>query len=65
MARVQLVFTDRPDGKFDLEMFVDNGQEEDATQARTHAELARRLFIDFMRSKHCTDKLDEHKANQH
>ena len=50
MARVQLVFTKRPDGKFVLATFVDNGQEEDVTRARTHAELARRLFIDFMRS---------------
>ena len=51
MAKVGIVFTDTPDGGFDLDFLMFEGKHSEQTPAIVNAELAVRLFTQFMKSR--------------
>lgn len=51
MAKVGIVFTDTPDGGFDFDFFMFEGKPSEQTPAIVNAELAGRLFTQFMKSR--------------
>lgn len=51
MAKVGIVFTDTPDGGFDFDFFVFEGEHTEQTPAIVNAELAGRLFTQFVKSR--------------
>lgn len=50
MAKVGIVFTDTPDGGFDFDFFMFEGRHSEQTPAIVNAELAGRLFTQFVKS---------------
>lgn len=50
MAKVGIVFTDTPDGGFELDFFMFEGKHSEQTPAIVNAELAERLFTQFIKS---------------
>ena len=51
MARVGIVFTDTPDGGFELDFLMFEGKHSEQTPAIVNAELAERLFTQFVKSR--------------
>ena len=51
MAKVGIVFTDTPDGGFELDFVMFEGKHSEQTQAIVNAELAERLFTQFVKSR--------------
>lgn len=51
MARAAIVFTDTPDGGFDFDFFMFDGDHSEQTPAIINAELAGRLFMKFIKSQ--------------
>ena len=51
MAKVGIVFTDTPDGGFELDFLMFEGKHSEQTPAIVNAELAERLFTQFVRSR--------------
>lgn len=51
MAKVGIVFTDTPDGGFDLDFLMFKGKHSEQTPAIVNAELAERLFTQFVKSR--------------
>ena len=51
MAKVGIVFTDTPDGGFDFDFSMFEGKHSEQTQAIVNAELAERLFTQFVKSR--------------
>ena len=51
MAKVGIVFTDTPDGGFELDFLMFDGKHSEQTQAIVNAELAERLFTQFVKSR--------------
>ena len=51
MARVAIVFTDTPDGGFDFDFFMLEGEHNEQTPAIVNAELAGRLFMQFIKKQ--------------
>ena len=51
MAKVSLVFTDTPDGGFDFDFFMLDGDHTKQTPAIVNAELAGRLFMQLIKKQ--------------
>ena len=51
MAKVGIVFTDTPDGGFELDFLMFEGKHSEQTPAIVNAELAERLFTQFVKSR--------------
>lgn len=51
MAKVGIVFTDTPDGGFDFDFFMFEGERNEQTPAIVSAELAGRLFMQFIKQQ--------------
>lgn len=51
MAKVGIVFTDTPDGGFELDFLMFEGKHSEQTPAIVNAELAERLFTQFIKSR--------------
>ena len=51
MAKVGIVFTDTPDGGFELNFLMFEGKHSEQTPAIVNAELAERLFTQFVKSR--------------
>ena len=51
MAKVGIVFTDTPDGGFEFDFLMFEGKHSEQTQAIVNAELAERLFTQFVKSR--------------
>ena len=51
MAKVGIVFTDTPDGGFELDFIMFEGKHSEQTPAIVNAELAERLFTQFAKSR--------------
>lgn len=51
MAKVGIVFTDTPDGGFELDFIMFEGKHSEQTPAIVNAELAERLFTQFVKSR--------------
>lgn len=51
MAKVGIVFTDTPDGGFDFDFLMFEGKHSEQTPAIVNAELAGRLFTQFVKSR--------------
>lgn len=49
MAKVGIVFTDTPDGGFELVILMFEGKHSEQTPAIVNAELAGRLFTQFVK----------------
>ena len=51
MAKVGIVFTDTPDGGFEFDFLMFEGKHSEQTPAIVNAELAERLFTQFVKSR--------------
>ena len=51
MAKVGIVFTDTPDGGFELDFLMFEGEHTEQTPAIVNAELAGRLFMQFIKQQ--------------
>ena len=51
MAKVGIVFTDTPDGGFESDFLMLEGKHSEQTPAIITAELAERLFTQFVKSR--------------
>ena len=51
MAKVGIVFTDTQDGGFELDFLMFEGKHSEQTPAIVNAELAERLFTQFVKSR--------------
>lgn len=51
MAKVGIVFTDTPDGGVELDFLMFEGKHSEQTPAIVNAELAERLFTQFVKSR--------------
>ena len=51
MAKVGIVFTDTPDGGFEFDFLMYEGKHSEQTPAIVNAELAERLFTQFVKSR--------------
>ena len=51
MAKVGIVFTDTPDGGFEFDLLMFEGKHSEQTPAIVNAELAERLFTQFVKSR--------------
>ncbi|MNG70289.1 hypothetical protein D3C79_286700 [compost metagenome] len=51
MAKVGIVFTDTPDGGFDFDFLMLEGEHAEQTPAIVNAELAGRLFMQFIKKQ--------------
>ena len=54
IAKVGIVFTDTMDGGFELDFLMFEGKHSEQTQAIVNAELAERLFTQFVKSRGAT-----------